>query len=147
MALACWADYGRVSHIESACGFDVRPFADFVRGSYEIAVGDPTLQLVSDVHDVFRFDFSAPSHERKGRTEFICEAKTGGVVNGIASWIRLELDAEITLEAKPEPGANFFSRSSFYPFAEPFTVRAGDKLRLMASYEDKHVDAWLAGPG
>lgn len=147
MALANWLEYGRDTHIDRACGFDLRPFADFTRRSIGIEVGSPNIRLMSRAHDAFCFDFSAASHEHKGRTEFFAEMETGGEVNGIACWIRLELDAETTLEAKPESGAKFFSRSKFYPFVEPLTLRAGDELRLVASYEDESVDAWLAGPG
>jgi len=144
-ALAYWPEYGRLAHIETACDFDLRPMSNFARTLVAIDIGDPGLRLASRPQDLFCFDFAEDSYANEGRAEIVCKAEADGVVNGISCWIKLVLDAQTTLEARPEPGAKFFSRTKFAPLPEPLTLRSGDELRVAAAYNGNELDVWLAG--
>ncbi len=145
MALADLAGYARQAHIDSAAGFDLSPFTGFVRPHISVQVGEPGLKLMSEARDVFRFDLTEVNHPQSGAAETVLEASSDGTVNGVVIWIRLELDGETVLEARPEPGAVFFSAMRFGAFAEPVAVRKGDRLRVGTQHRGKAIMNWLAG--
>lgn len=144
VALAHWKDYRRMSHIDTSGGFDLASFADFAGRAIAIEIGDPAIRLMSGAQDIFHFDFSAPSHPPTGRSEVSCEATTAGEANGVARWIRLELDDQIALEARPEQGASFFSRLHFCPLPQPLQLRIGERLDVGTAYRGELVETWLA---
>jgi type III protein arginine methyltransferase len=136
-ALGRWKRYAIACRTTRAAGFDISPFADLVRPSVTIEIGDPDLSLCSSEAEAFRFDFGLPFHPDAGRSEFSLEADCDGIVNGIVQWIRLELDSETALEAHPEPGAIFFSAPQFWPLPEPVEMRRGEAIGIVAEYSRK----------
>lgn len=144
VALANWSDYDRLGHMDAACGFDVSSFAKFVPPSMTLRIGDPALQVLSQPHEAFRFDFAALSHPQAAEREFECRVPATAQANVIVRWIRLELDAETTLEARPETGAVFFSGCVVCPLERPLQLRAGEVVRVGAAYDGTSVLTWLA---
>ncbi len=145
LALANWNDWRRMSHAGMAGGFDLGPFRDFVSPWQTIAVDDPGLRLLSAAQDAFRFDFAAAAQAATGETALFCEAhEAGEEVNGIARWIRLELDDDTFLEARPNANAKFFSALTFTPLPAPLAVKAGEVVRVHASYQGNVVHSWIA---
>jgi type II protein arginine methyltransferase len=142
VALANWQDYAVMGHIREAAGFDLSPFADFAPASIRLPIGSPALALRSQAEEVFRFDFTALSHPREGAAHLALTADQDGEVNGIAHWIRLELDSETALEARPEPGAQFFSSPGFWPLPEPVFLRRGQTLAVAATHSDHDLTIW-----
>lgn len=145
VALANHADYNRGFQASHAAGFDIRPVADFARIFSTVTIGSSMLQLMSTALESFRFDFVTATHQRRDRRELVLEAVADGEVNGLAQWIRLDLDKDTVLEARPEPGATFFSSPCFYPFPEPIKLRRGDQLRVATSYDETEVRNWIVG--
>ncbi len=145
VALAARANYPVHDHIDTACGFDLRIFAPFALRASHLKIGDPALTLRSEAATILSFDFGASSHRTAGQGDVVLTAGEDCDVNGVARWIRLDLDAQTCLEARPEPGAEFFSAPVFIPFAEPMRLRAGERLRIAARYQDKAADTWLVG--
>ncbi|HWD28534.1 MAG TPA: 50S ribosomal protein L11 methyltransferase [Rhizomicrobium sp.] len=143
VALAHWDNYWRAMHIDSAAGFDLAPLADFAVRTLAVDIGDPTIRLLSHPQNVLAFDFAAASHPESGRGVARTEGTAAGEANGIARWIRLELDGRIALEACPEPGAVFFSRLNFCPLPKPAMVEAGREFRIEAAFRGKQVETWL----
>ena len=134
VALASWKGCAIACRATSTAGFDISAFADLARPSVTVAIGNPDISLCSPAADAFRFDFGLPAHPGVGRIELTLAADRDGIVDGIIQWIRLELDSETVLEARPEPGAAFFSSPTFWPFPEAIEMRRGDILCIVAEY-------------
>ncbi|GAA0302410.1 hypothetical protein GCM10009087_10230 [Sphingomonas oligophenolica] len=146
VGLAAWEDHDRSGKIDAACGFDLSPLADFVDVALLRPIDTPGLDLLSDGETLFRFDFSEASFPASERCAVACRALKAGHVDTIARWIRLELDAETTLEARPEPGALFFSSPTLTPLAAPIPVSVGDEMRV-GGWHDRHKILTWIDPG
>jgi SAM-dependent methyltransferase len=143
LALAEWDGYSVHGHVDHAAGFDIAAFAKFVPTSIRVPVGDAGLALRSEDVEALRFDFSALSQPMQGRTEILLAAKEDAVVNGVVHWIRLELDSDTILEARPEPGEIFFSALQFWPLSEPVSMRRGEVMRACVAHDEKRLTIWL----
>jgi type II protein arginine methyltransferase len=135
-ALARWEGCAAACRADRAAGFDISGFADLLRPSVTVAIGDPGMSVCSAEVEVFRFDFGMASHPDSGRKALNLQADRDGIVDGVVQWIRLELDSETSLEARPEPGARFFSSPRFWPFPRAVEMRRGETIRIIAEYED-----------
>jgi hypothetical protein len=127
--------------MSSAAGFDLTPFANFAPAKVDTPVGTRDLTLKSEPVDLFRFDL-AGEHPRQGRTEVAVPAAEDGVVNGVSHWLRLELDAETALEAKPDPGLTAFATPMFWPLPAPIEVRRGDVIRVCGEHRESMLTIW-----
>ena len=143
VALARWEHYGWQAHLDSACGFDLSPMADMARPYIRMSVDVDGLSLISEPRDIFHFNLADDPLPPNGANLVECVAAQDCEINGIASWIQLELDAETTLEPRPESGAQFFSSLIFCALRRPIWVRAGEELRVAARYEGKQLETWL----
>jgi type II protein arginine methyltransferase len=142
-ALIDWQDYRRVGHIDTACGFDLAPFADFIPTSILRPIGAAGVDPVSEDIDLFRFDFSESRFPPADRHSMACRATIAGEANGIARWIRLDLDHETMIEARPEAGATFFSGLTVTPLDAPVPVRPGDTVTIGAAHNGRTISTWL----
>ncbi|MBL6851941.1 MAG: 50S ribosomal protein L11 methyltransferase [Alphaproteobacteria bacterium] len=131
--------------VRDTCGFDLSPMRDFVSAAHILRIGDPDIRLLSQPQQAFRFDFTGSS--QRGEIELGLQAEQDCEVNGAIYWIKLELDDENVLEARPEPGLRFFSSPSFAPFAVPQTLKAGDAVRIGVAHRGKVLETWIAGHG
>ena len=145
LALAEWKNYPMRGHVDRAAGFDLTAFSDFVPSSLLVAIGDDGLMLRSQDVQAFRYDFSRTSPTRQDRTEVLLRAHADAVVNGIIHWLRLELDDDIVLETRPEPGATYFLPPRFWPLPKPLSMRRGDGLRVGIAHGDKQLTIWPIG--
>lgn len=142
LALAGWKGYASLFSAGQSCGFDISPAEVFAPESVDTEIGDPGMRLLSQDLDAFRFDFSDLTYPEKEETEILLEAADDCVVNGVAQWIRLELDADTVLEARPEPGAAFFSNPRFYPIIPPRQVKKGEVMRVHARHDATSLSVW-----
>jgi type II protein arginine methyltransferase len=142
VALAHLDRYDSDGRIEAAAGFDLTPFSHFAPARLATQVGAPELKLLSAPADLFRFDLAAPDHPREGRVEVTLTAAEDAAVTGIVHWIRLELDAQTVLEAKPEPGTTSFAAPIFWPLPTPVAVRRGEPLRVRAAHTESSLSIW-----
>lgn len=145
VSLAHWKDYDRNARIDTACGFDLRPFSDYVPAALARPIDIQGLDLLSDGYDAFRFDFAAARIPMADRRSFPVRATKGGDVNTLARWIRLELDAETVLEARPEAASTYFSGLTLSPLDAPIAIEEGGALTLEAAHNGRMVTTWLAG--
>jgi type II protein arginine methyltransferase len=141
VALGRWDGYAR-QQAGSAAGFDISPFADLTPNSIRLRVGYPDVEVLSVEADLFGFRFDADYHPPSSRVEVELEAHADGEVNGILQWIRLRLDADRALEARPQPGAIFFSSPYFYPLPGPVAMRRGDRMKVAATYTGSQFSLW-----
>lgn len=143
VGLAAWEDHGRSGSIDTACGFDLSPLADFVDVALLRPIDVPGLELLSDGETLFRFDFADARFPASERRMVACRALKAGTVDTIARWIRLELDAETVIEARPEAGALFFSSPTLTPLGAPIAVSAGDEVRIGGSHDRHKILTWV----
>lgn len=144
LALADWQSDERFFRAGQRFGFDMSPATSMVPAAVDLEIGDLGMRLMSREEDAFCHDFSATSFEDIERSEVLLEMLRDGTVNGICQWIRLELTDEIVLEARPEPGTNFFSNPRFYPLLEPLQLRRGDVVRVHAKHDGHSLQVWAS---
>ena len=87
-------------------GFDLSRFNRLAGPYYGISVGNERLVLRSEPGDLFRFDFQSGGPFPEARAAVSLSA-SGGTVNGIAQWIRLEMDEDGWYENRPGAGTAF----------------------------------------
>ena len=143
VALARWDDWPRTGRIDEAAGFDLRAFADFVPAAVRRPVDVAGLDLLSDGAEALRFDLAAPPRASAERSRFTIEAQADGKADTLARWIRLELDGERMLEARPEPGGTFFSGLTLTPLDAPIPVAVGQRLQGGAFRNGRAIDTWI----
>jgi type II protein arginine methyltransferase len=134
LALARWKTCAIVCRTNYSAGFDISAFANMVRPSVAVEIGDTNISLCSPEADAFRFVFGLSSYPEAGRADLSLQADRDGIVDGVVQWIRLELDSETALEARPEPGATFFSSPQFWPLPESVEMRSGESIGIVAEY-------------
>lgn len=137
------AHYGNLARKqpESVQGFDLSPMTVF-DGRIDLSVGNEALELRSEPADLFAFDFSAggPFMNHRSTVEL---SSTGGAVNGIVQWIRLQMDAEMTYENRPAPGASSCWGVMFQPLKAALAMRAGDKLTVQGGRDRTSLWMWV----
>ena len=141
LALGDWCNYGRFFQANMACGFDIRPAVAFVPPSKVVEIGDSGVTLLSEGSEAFRFDFQSPTPDA-GYVELELEASQDCVVTGVFQWIRLELDQELSVDSRPDPGAVFFSNPCFHPLGAPRPLKAGESLRVGARHNAERLIVW-----
>lgn len=142
-ALADWRDHSRAGRLDTACGFDLAPFGDFLPAALSRPVDTAGLTLLSDGVDLFRFVFGGTRFPASDRTSLVCPVQADGEVNTIVRWIRLDLDDQVSLEARPDPQGVFFSGLTLTPLAEPVPVAAGDPITIGAAHGRRSVTTWI----
>lgn len=145
LALCEWDGYPRYFKADESCGFDISLAELLPSESIDLELGDPGVHLRSEHKESFRFDFAESLFPSGDSVELVLRAEQDGIVNGICQWIRLELDDEIFLEAKPEAGARFFSNPRFHPFAQPVEVKAGDVFRVFSRHNGQQQQIYCDG--
>lgn len=143
VALADWRSYARAGHLDSAAGFDLAPMRDFATVRKSLTIGDPSLTLLSEPSQLLRLDLAGPL-AMSGTGEAVCRATQDGTLNSLARWIRLDLDADTALEARPEPGAVFFSNLNVLSQSEPRPIQTGESVTVRAAYTRRKIETWLA---
>jgi len=128
-------------HMGMIDGFDPSCFNRLAKPYSEIAIDQARLTLRSGHHDMFGFDFASGGPWADRRGEAVLESR-GGLVNGLAQWILLEMDDEDRYENRPVTGMKSCWVSIFWPFAHPLETRAGDSIRICARHEKDRIRFW-----
>jgi hypothetical protein len=121
-------------------GFDLSAFNTFISAKCQIRVGHERLKLRSDAANLFAFDFGASGFCAPARTSLTC-LTTGGLVNGIAQWIALDMDEEMRYENRPTPGATACWAVVFHPLPCPIES-PGQEIRISGSHDRYQVSIW-----
>jgi type II protein arginine methyltransferase len=126
-------------------GFDLSRFNRLAHPCYQISVGNERLTLRSNPGDLFRFDFqsSGPFPEA---TAAVPLSASGGTVNGIAQWIRLEMDEDGWYENRPTVGTSSAWAVLFYPLQRPIEMAADDKLTVRGAHDRLSLRIWAEAP-
>lgn len=140
------AEFKEVKAPPTDCGvggqYDLRLFSRHVPTFLKLEVGSRHLQLRSEPHDLFDYDFSDPSSFQEKRVS-LAATSTGGLVNGIVQWLRIRFDEGLKYENQPAPGTSSHWKAIFHPFdavltdeGDSFTINGwqdGSTLRIWGS--------------
>jgi hypothetical protein len=67
---------------------------------------------------------------------------SGGRVNGIAQWIRLEIDEEGRYENCPSDNRPSSLSALFHPLMQPVEMAQGDTLTVYGSHDRRSLRIW-----
>jgi len=71
---------------------------------------------------------------------------SGGAVNGVALWLRMELAAGHVLEARPGLAPRgFYARPNFFAFRETLETQPQQVCSVRLRWDDKRIDVGLSG--
>jgi type II protein arginine methyltransferase len=136
IALAHFAGRGSAP-VGAVEGFDLSLFARHGARAFNVAPDHPKLVLRGVPRDLFRFDFQAGRDFPEARICVELEA-AGGPANGIAQWIRLELDSETDYENAPGGGASHWA-VSFHPFDEEIDPSGGSRIKIHGWHDERRL--------
>ena len=138
VALAWWEGLA-AQRLGEVAGFDLSAFNRLERIPYRIRVGDPRLSLAGDAADLFAFDFASGGPFAAGRAsaDLVAAARPA---NGVAQWIRLQLDEEGAYENRPAEGASSCWLCLFTPLAEE--VAKGQGVRVHGAHNKLELRIW-----
>ncbi len=124
-------------------GFDLSPFNRLAFPRYDISRDDKGLRVRSDAVDLFTFDFEAggPFPETKSKVSLTSH---GGRVNGVAQWIRLDLDDAVHYENAPPVHRGASLGIIFYPFMRPIETKVGDHIAICGFHDRNNLRIWGA---
>jgi len=122
-------------------GFDLSPFNRLAAFCQHIRVGDERLTLRSDAGDLFTFDFQAGGPFPEARASVALTAH-GGPVNGVAQWIRLDMDDQGYYENRPAPGATSCWAVLFYPLPQSIDPCPGDVITVHGTHDRQTLLVW-----
>ena len=141
VALA-YADRDDSGDLRSISRFDLSAFAALAPPARRIRVGDRRVVLRGDAADLFVFDFACAQHCAPSQASVMCRS-AGGKMNGVAQWMRIELDEAVHYENRPAPGAASCWAALFYPFKEAFDTRPGQEFIIYGSHDRSSLAIWV----
>jgi protein-L-isoaspartate O-methyltransferase len=122
-------------------GFDLSAFNRLAAPYYRIRVGDERLALRSKPDDLFCFDFQSGGPFPEGRA-CVSLSASGGRVNGIAQWVRLEVEEQAQYENCPFDNRTSSLSALFYPLMQPVEMARGDTLTVYGSHDRRSLRVW-----
>jgi type II protein arginine methyltransferase len=117
--------------VGEVCGFDLSPFNQLGSARFNVQVNDPALSLRGGTADLFAFDFA--SAEPQAERVTLDLVASGGTVNGVVQWFRLQMDEFGSFENHPGPDSSRSWALIFYPFAEPIDPNPGDRIGVVGN--------------
>jgi protein arginine N-methyltransferase 7 len=131
-------DHYQMSNVE---GFDLSLFNQLMVSHYVVPVDKNRIALRSKPEDLIRFDFESggPFPETTVEISLSC---TGGRVNGVEQWIRLDLDNEAFYENAPPADDTSSLRTEFYPFRRPSEVSPGASVTVCGAHDRMLLRIW-----
>ena len=95
----------------------------------------------SEPADLFTFDFQSggPFPEDRASATLVAQ---GGRVNGIAQWIRLQMDADTVYEDHPCPRSYSAWAVLFYPLTRAIEPEAGAEVTVSGAHDRQTLRVW-----
>lgn len=133
------ADKRRVAATVS--GFDLSLFNELAPKNFAINRNNPGITILSDVADLFTFDFASggPFPECQSAVTLTAQSSNS---NGIVQWIRLKMDEEGVYENNPAAAEPSNWAILFYPFAIGLQYAAGDRVMIRGSHDRHRLRVW-----
>ena len=141
VALAWFANRD-ARRLDDVCGFDLSAFNALLPVRSNANVGDPSLAIRGEAASLYSFDF-ASCDIAADQTQMELVA-TGGKINGVAQWFRLQLDEHEMLENMPGTGAQSSWACEFYAFDDEIDTTPGDQIKVGATIFGNRLRLWRA---
>jgi protein arginine N-methyltransferase 7 len=127
--------------VNTVAGFDLSPFNRLAAPYYLVGWMGRPLILRSAPADLMTHIF------RPGKDPRPTQARTslqsdGGIVNGIAEWVALDLDDDVRYENHPRTPAARCFRQAIYSWAEQQNVPAGQTVTVYCRTNGSRLDVW-----
>jgi type II protein arginine methyltransferase len=142
VALAEDGGPGEVDGLADVAGFDLSAFGSLAPPVRRLRSDDRRLSLRSEAADLFVFDFASAAFHPPAQSSVVSRS-SGGRVNGIAQWIRLELDDVTHYENRPGDKATSCWAVRFVALPEPIETRSGQEIAIFGSYDRSSLVLWL----
>ncbi len=129
-ALVSGDTLSRMTRVGTVHGFDLSAFNQFTPLQQHLVPGQE-LEFLSEPIDLLRFDLLGESEWPAFKAEVRLTATRRGVCQGVAQWLRLELDDERFYEHAPgtaDVAAGRHWAPIWYPLEAPVTLDAGQTL-------------------
>jgi protein arginine N-methyltransferase 7 len=123
-------------------GFDLSAFAGHLNVARHLPAEDPALALRSAPATLFAFDFAAGDPAERGTAQ-LALASIGGVVSGLAQWLRLTFADDIIYENRPGSTENLHWRISLAPTDARETM-PGERYLAGGTYAADTLVTWCA---
>src|SRR5262249_52241286 len=121
-------------NFNDVAGFDLSGFRTLAPPVRRIRIGDNRLSLRSEAADLFVFDLASADYCAPAQAS-VAARSSGGRINGIVQWIRIELDEIVHYENRPVPGAHSCWAARFYPFEVGLETEPGHELLVYGSHD------------
>lgn len=136
---------GRQSRrIGTVQGVDLSLFGRHVPRALNLVTNHPRLALRSAPQDLFAFDFQRSRGFPAARASVRLGA-TDGRANGIAQWLRLQLDDEISYENVPGAGERSHWPAVFHPFDADLAPEPGGAIEVHGWHDERRLLIWADG--
>jgi predicted nicotinamide N-methyase len=124
-------------------GFDLTAFNRLAEPRYTVSAKSKELLVMSDMAEMFKFDFHSSAPTLNERTELMLTAH-GGSANCIAQWLRLEMDEVEDYENAP--GEKDFSSWAIvlHPLPRQVELKAGDAVTVHGAHDRGAVRIWAS---
>lgn len=123
-------------------GFDLSLVGRHIPSFQKVEIGDPALHLRSEPLDLFSFEFSNPA-TMAASSAAVRAIAVGGRIDGVALWLRLELDDEVSYENRPGPGAQSHWRALFWPFPAAIDTDPGQPIDIRGWHDQREMRVWV----
>jgi type II protein arginine methyltransferase len=141
-ALADFREWPRLVPGEMA-GFDLSPLSDIASMRLSLDPADPDLSLRSLPESLVDAALPNDLPAREGTSERML-ASDGGLVNGVALWLRLELAPGHVLEARPGVAPRgYYGRPYYFAFLKSLDTRSGEPCPIRLEWGRKGVHVRL----
>ncbi len=134
----------RINPVRQIAGFDLSPLDKLRSPGY--AQIDMAADLIRQLSQPFRaldFDFQQNMPERDAKLVQVT-ASSAGIVHGIAFWFDLVMDEEIVYSSASPTRTNHWKQAAEF-FAQPIAVQPGDRLNIVAAYDNTRIQFRYAG--
>ena len=129
LAALAWSPHRRRTLPTRAAGFDVEPLIAAAPANEPFET-DANRWLLSEAVTLVAADLPHTMPEDDGEAT-VSLTSSGGTVNGVVLWIRLELAEGHVIDARPDGEApKSHAEARYYPFAEEWMSQPGEPVRV-----------------
>lgn len=124
---------------ERVAGLDLGPTAVLNQVSVDVNSANPRLQLRSGAVTLVEARLPDDMPADQGSVTVDLESE-GGIVSGMAVWLRLELAPGHVLDAQPRSHPlGFYARPTFHAFDRAFETRHGDRFTVRLAWRGARI--------
>jgi hypothetical protein len=134
------------ARLDDVAGFDLSLFERHCAPQRKLPVGDKRLRLSGAPQTLFHFDFAKGERFGAERTTLRL-GPSGGAANGLAQWLRLQLDDSECYENAPGEGSHSHWAVLFHPLAGGAEIGEGEEVEVGAAHDTERVQIWFRSEG